>query len=227
MPGYSVLKEASREPVTSQPQRPRDGYLKNDFDEQHHADGAEGEHSRSACCTRGIRVRISDPGFVTAGCRSVLERTIRCWALAGGGVLSLVVAINVWTVIAGQVGSGFAGDFELTEIGVAIAAFTFLPYCQLTGQNVTADIFTMRVGRRTLSWLSVLAAIVALGFAALLLWRMSLGLLDQRGFTQTTAILQVPVWWAFVPILMSLALLIAAAALSLVDALKQTACRDG
>ncbi len=54
-------------------------------------------------------------------------------------------------------------------------------------------------------------SLVALGFALLLLWRMYYGMLDQRDYGYTTAILQVPIWCAFVPILISLALLALAA----------------
>ena len=49
-------------------------------------------------------------------------------------------------------GRPFPGDFELTEMGVAVAAFSFLPYCQLTGANVTADIFTSGASR---AWIAI------------------------------------------------------------------------
>ena len=155
-----------------------------------------------------------------------LERLVTGWALLGGGVLAVVVAVNVWTVAASVLGSAFPGTFELTEIGVAIAAFMFLPYCQLTGQNVTADIFTARSGPRLKALLTALGSAVALGFAALLLWRMTLGMLDQKGFALTSTILQVPIWWAFLPILISLALLVASAAATLRDALATTGSPD-
>ena len=56
---------------------------------------------------------------------------------------------------------------------------------------------------------------MAVGFAAILVRQMSLGLLDQRAYGYTTAILQVPNWWAFVPIIASLVLLAVAALLTL------------
>ena len=40
---------------------------------------------------------------------------------------------------------------------------------------------------------------------------MSAGLLDQKTFGYTTTILQVPLWWAYVPILVSLVMLMLAA----------------
>ncbi len=150
----------------------------------------------------------------------LLGRLVVGWALFGGAVLAGIAAVNVWGVAAGIMGGAFPGAFELTEIGVAVAAFTFLPYCQMSGQNVTADIFTFRSGARLNSILAALGAAVAFGFAALLLWRMTLGMLDQKGYALTSTILQVPIWWAFLPILVSLVLLLASAAASLRSAVR-------
>jgi TRAP-type C4-dicarboxylate transport system permease small subunit len=62
------------------------------------------------------------------------------------------------------------------------------------------------------------ASIVALGFSLLLLWRMFNGMLDQKAYGYTTTILQFPHWLAFIPILISLALLAIASLITLVDA---------
>lgn len=146
------------------------------------------------------------------GVRAVLRRLSVLWAIAGGFVLLALVLVNVASVVGTAfLGMPVPGDIELTEMGVAVAAFAFLPYCQLTGAHVVADIFTARLGARARARLEVLGDVVALVFALVLLWRMSLGMLDQRAYGYTTAILQIPVWWAFVPILVSLALLALAA----------------
>jgi TRAP-type C4-dicarboxylate transport system permease small subunit len=158
-----------------------------------------------------------------AGIAGAVRRAAHLWALLGGVVLTAVIAVNVASVVGGAFGVPFPGDFELTEIGVAVAAFMFLPYCQITGANVTADIFTARAGTRWIALFALIAAVVALGFALLLFWRMQAGLLDQKGYGQVTAILQVPVWWGFVPILASLALLAAAAAVTLAEAARGVA----
>jgi TRAP-type C4-dicarboxylate transport system permease small subunit len=102
------------------------------------------------------------------------------------------------------------GDVELTEMLTAVAVFMFLPYCQLSGANVTADIFTARAGPRTVAFLSLLSAVVALAFAVLLMGRMYEGMADYREYVETTTILHIPIWYAYVPALASIALLIAA-----------------
>jgi TRAP-type C4-dicarboxylate transport system permease small subunit len=114
----------------------------------------------------------------------------------------------------------------MVEVLVAVAAFAFLPYCQLTDANVTADIFTARAGRRTIAVFGLIASLVALGFALLLLWRMYAGLLDYRQYVETTAILRFPIWMAYIPALISLALLTVACLITLKDAARDVVRRD-
>src|SRR3546814_17091406 len=90
----------------------------------------------------------------------------------------------------------------MSEIGIAVAAFAFLPYCQLTGANVPADIFTSWASPRCIAGFSLLAAIIPLAFSLLLRWRMSLALLDQTAYSSTTRIFQFSHRMAFVPILL-------------------------
>ncbi|MFC7705884.1 TRAP transporter small permease [Plastorhodobacter daqingensis] len=151
------------------------------------------------------------------GFAGVAETVITLWALFGGVVLIALVVVNIYAVLSGFAGRRFSGDFELTEMFAAVAAFCFLPYTQLSDANVTADIFTSRASPRWVALFKLVAALVALLFALLLLWRMYYGLNDQRDYRYTTTILQVPIWWAFVPILVSLALLALAAAINFVE----------
>ncbi|WP_425051140.1 TRAP transporter small permease [Psychromarinibacter sp. S121] len=142
------------------------------------------------------------------------------WAILGGVVLLAVVAVNVASVVGAMAfNAAVPGDFELTELGVAIAAFSFLPYCQIAGLNVSADIFTARASKFWLSVFSLLGALIALGFGAVLLWRMYYGMIDQRTYDSTTAILSIPMWWGYAGCLLSLALLVVASFASVVDSL--------
>lgn len=138
------------------------------------------------------------------------------WALVGGGLLCLVVAVNVLSVLGGALlDRPVPGDFELSEIGVALAVFCFLPYCQIRRANVSADLFTAGASPRWGARMALAGSLVALGVAALLVWRMTLGMLDQKAYGYTTMILQIPHWLVFPPILLSLLLLLLAAAVTL------------
>lgn len=145
-----------------------------------------------------------------------LHTLITVWALAGGALIALVVAVNVLSVAGSALWRPFPGDFEITEMGVAVAASMFLPYCQLNHCNVTADIFTAGLPPRWVAALSALASLVALGFSLLLLTRMYAGMLDQKAYSYTTAILQLPHWMAYAVFLVSLFLLAIAAVMTFV-----------
>ena len=150
----------------------------------------------------------------------LLRRVIEVWALLGGLVLAGIALMSTWSAASGWLfGKPLPGDFEMVEMLVAVSVFMFLPYCQITGANVTADLFTARAGPRTVALLELVAAVVALGFSLLLLWRMYDGLLDYRQYVETTTILRVPIWYAYPPALASLALVAAAALVSMRDAI--------
>jgi TRAP-type C4-dicarboxylate transport system permease small subunit len=148
------------------------------------------------------------------------ERLIAVWALVGGFALVVIVGVNVIEVLSTMtrpITGRFAGGVELTSLFAAVAAFCFLPYCQLTDANVTADIFTARASPRTVAVLKLIAALVAVVFACVLLWRMSEGMADQRRYGLATHILNIPVWPAYAAALVSLALLVLAALINVIE----------
>ncbi|MFA7415186.1 MAG: TRAP transporter small permease [Rhizobium sp.] len=155
--------------------------------------------------------------------KGLAHRLIEAWALLGGVVILAVVAIQSISVVTGAFGHPLPGDFELTELGVAVGAFAFLPYCQLTGANVTADIFTSGLGRRWQAVLVFFSAIIALVFSVVMAWRTWIGTQDQFSYDYQTAILQIPIGYAFVPIVISLILVAVAAFATLLESYQDIA----
>jgi len=148
----------------------------------------------------------------------MVHRLTEGWALLGGALLMGIVLMNAYSIGSDiLISKPFSGDFELTEVGIAVAAFCFLPYCQMTGSNVTADLFTAKAGPFQLMLMRLFAGFVALGFSSLLLWRMWDGLADYREYEEVTGILSFPLWIAFIPCLMSLALLVASCLMTIID----------
>lgn len=141
---------------------------------------------------------------------------IRFWAYGVGGfTLVGIVLMTAYSAAANfAVGQPIAGDFEIVQFGVGIAAFCFLPLAQLTRANIVVDIFTARASDRAKAVMDLLGALAAVVLAVGLLWRMSIGLRDYYVHQEYTAIIGIPLWWAFPPILFSLFLLLIAALFS-------------
>jgi TRAP-type C4-dicarboxylate transport system permease small subunit len=163
----------------------------------------------------------SESGGARAERFVLVRRIIEAWALLGGVLLVVIALMNTWSMASlALLNIPVPGDFELVEMGVAIAAFSFLPYCQLTGANVTADIFTARASPVWVACFSLLAALAAAFFSTILIWRMTDGMVSYIEYEEVTTILNIPRWFAFPPILVSLALLVMAAAITLMEAVR-------
>jgi len=150
-----------------------------------------------------------------------LASLIRWWALVGGLLISaLAILTTVSAVSLLLTGAPLSADYELAKYMVGIAIFTFLPYCQLAGSNVTVDIFTESLSASKKAMMSILSAIFAIAFSILLLRQMYLGFLGYMRYPEVTPVLRLPLWTAFPPILLSLALLLAASLITLYDSIR-------
>jgi len=89
------------------------------------------------------------------------------------------------------------GDVELTEIGTAIAIFSFLPYCQMVKGNVLVDFFTNKAHPRVKAVMDVLANGIFTVIAATFTWRMSIQSEEMMtaAWKQSSMILKIPTWW--------------------------------
>lgn len=149
----------------------------------------------------------------------LLRGIIRAWALTGGLIILALVLITAASALSNLLFNvPFSGEYELAKHFVGIAIFTFLPYCQLTGANVTVDIFTQGSGPRAKGAMALLSSLLAAAFAILLLRQMSLGFGDYIRYPEETAALHIRLWTAFPPILVSLALLLVASLLTAQEA---------
>ncbi|MGH6902063.1 MAG: TRAP transporter small permease subunit, partial [Geminicoccaceae bacterium] len=79
-----------------------------------------------------------------------LHLTATAVALIGGAILFALTLLTVVSVAGRAVFSApIPGDFELVEVGMAVAIFAFLPYCQIVRGNVIVDLFTAKASPRT------------------------------------------------------------------------------
>ena len=156
-----------------------------------------------------------------AGALGLARAVIRYWALLGGLMLVGLVVMTAASAVSNLfLDRPFPGDFEIVKHGVAIAAFAFLPYCQLTYSNITVDIFTERMSDRAKSAMVLFSSLLAAGLAVLLMRQMWLGMLDYLRYPEYMVSVPVALWTAFPPALVSLALLLVAALITAGEGLR-------
>lgn len=154
------------------------------------------------------------PGWLSALCR--------IFAGIGGLTLLAMMLMTVASVtLRGVIGRPISGDFELVEMGSAIAIFCFLPWCQISGGNVLVDFFTQKTGPRVNHLLEALGDLLYLLIAALLLWRMWYGAAEMREYGEQTMVLRLPIWTSFIIILPAMALLVATCAATMAGHLRK------
>ena len=154
------------------------------------------------------------PGWLAALCRF--------FAAVGGLVILAMMLMTVASVIKRSVlGAPVPGDFELVELGSAIAIFCFLPWCQVSGGNVLVDFFTSKASPRGNHLLEALGDLLYLLIAALLAWRLLHGGAEMRQYGEQTMVLGIPLWWAFPVIMPAMALLVATCAATMIGHLRQ------
>lgn len=126
-----------------------------------------------------------------------VERLGAALALAGAA-LSLFIAglVTVSVGLRWVTSSGLPGDFEMVQIAVALAIFSFLPYTQLRRGNMLVDTFTIRLPSRVIVAIDAFWDVVYAAAAALLGWRLAVGATDAINSQTTSMVLGLPVGWA-------------------------------
>lgn len=161
------------------------------------------------------------PTIGTAWIRRSLELPCRVAAISGGLLVAALAVITVVSILGRWVAGApvlsdmatlawvgpITGDYELVEMGTAIAVFLFLPYCHLRGGHVTVDLLVMHAPVMVQRLLAVVAEALFLVVAGLMTWRLYHGLLDKRRYMETSMLLDIPLWWGYVGGLLGFALL--------------------
>ncbi len=138
----------------------------------------------------------------------ILLMLAKAFALFGGLVLLVIVGINFLSIIGRFLfSSPLVGDFELVEVGCAVAISLFLPLCQLKKGNVIVDFVTSGLSIRAKQILDGFSACVFGLVASFFTWRMFYGAQDMYTYHEETMLLQLPVWIPFIPVVLSFLLL--------------------
>ena len=90
------------------------------------------------------------------------------------------------------------GDFELVEMGIALAIFLFLPWCQLNRRHAAVHIFTVRLmSKRGNAVLLLIWEALFVAILGLITVQLYAGMGDRITYNETTFLLQWPVWWPY------------------------------
>jgi TRAP-type C4-dicarboxylate transport system permease small subunit len=140
--------------------------------------------------------------MVGAQASNGVERSLRSLALifafVGGAVISAVALMSVASIVGRTaIGRTVAGDFELVEIGIAVAASMFLPYCQATRGHIVVDFFTLKAGARTIARLDRLGHLLMTVMLLVIGWRTSVAALDLWATGQTSMLRGFPLWLGY------------------------------
>lgn len=115
-----------------------------------------------------------------------------------GAALSLLIAglVTVSVLLRWATSNGLPGDFEMVQMAVALAIFSFLPYTQLRRGNMLVDTFTSRLPPRAITAIDAFWDVVYAAVASLLGWRLAVGATDAINSHTSTMVLGLPVGWA-------------------------------
>jgi TRAP-type C4-dicarboxylate transport system permease small subunit len=124
-----------------------------------------------------------------------LNRLSILLAYAGGIIVAGVAIMSVISIIGrSALRRPITGDFELVEIGTAIAGSLFLPYCQATFGNIAVDLFTLRASVRTRDWLDRFGSLLMAVMFFAVGWRAAVGGIGMRQTGDSSMLLGFPTW---------------------------------
>lgn len=155
---------------------------------------------------------------------TVLLAIARALACFGGLVLLALAAVTVYSIVGRALPdlAGLAwwrplrGDFELVEMGTAVAIFAFLPYAHLVRAHVVVDLVTASANARVKARLAVPGHLLLTAIAGVMTWRMAVATESflTATYTQTTMLLGMPLWWGYLPATLCMGFLTVSAAFS-------------
>ncbi len=160
-----------------------------------------------------------------AGGSRAIHALARWFCYIGGTIMTALALMSVYSVTIRAIGfRPVQGDFELVQIGSAVAVALFLPWCQLRGGNIIVDFFTTRASQRTQSRLDAFGALAVAVVLGVLAWRTGVGAASVKSAGESSMLMGVPIWLAYAGMVPGLTL---GAVAGVVTALEHWRCATG
>ena len=157
-------------------------------------------------------VLVSETSKRYTGVGHGIDVLCKVFAVAGGVTLTAMALMSIRSIVGRSFfDSPLLGDYELVQMLSAAAIAMTLPYAHWIGAHVIVDFFTAKASVKTNAFLDLMANLFLALFSAVITWRLLVGLLDLRNTMDASMMLNIPTWWAYIPMIPSFALLTAAA----------------
>ena len=131
--------------------------------------------------------------------RSLVGRLSSLFALTGGFIMLMLAVTTVASIIGRTtIGQSIEGDYEITEMGLAMAVFLFLPECYLRKGHVIVDLFTAHCKPSTLRFLDTFSDVIFTLVAFTFAYRMRLSGFEAKEYLEQSMLLELPTWWTFI-----------------------------
>lgn len=152
----------------------------------------------------------------------VLDRLCKLLAILSGLTLLAMAFMSLRSIVGRAFfDSPLLGDYELVQFMCAGAVAMSLPYTHWISGHVIVDFFTAKASTRLNASLDTLANLLLAGFSALITWRIWVGLRDLQANFDASMLLEIPTWWAYIPLVPSFALLTATALYRAIEKMKE------
>ncbi|MFD1382060.1 TRAP transporter small permease [Rhodanobacter aciditrophus] len=136
---------------------------------------------------------------VVESIKAGLRRVSFSFALVGGLIMLSLAIITVASIIGRTFfGQSVEGDYELTEVGLAMSVFLFLPECYLRRGHVIVDLFTANCRPATIRFLDNTGHLLFTVVSVIFAYRMTLSGFESKDYYEQTMILELPIWWVYV-----------------------------
>jgi TRAP-type transport system small permease protein len=133
-------------------------------------------------------------GTSPAWSRQFDRATLVLAAVAGLGLIFMVVVITVSVVMRYVLGTPMLGANEIVQLTAVAVVMLALPYCTDEGAHVRVDVLDDAIGAGGRWFGDVLSRVLSVFVLSILVWRAALKALDAWEFNDSTNMLGLPIW---------------------------------
>ena len=138
----------------------------------------------------------------------VLLAVAKVLAIIGGLLFVGLVVMSIVSIVGRKLLSvPVPGDVELLQMIAAAASAAFFAYCHLNHGDVKVDFFTAAAPPWVNHALDAFGSLLVGLAGAVLTWRVCVGAIGTQESGETSAILDIPVWWAQIAMVPGFAML--------------------